>query len=139
MSNALKTQTIDDKIKAFAKLKDKRQKLQALQKELDEHYNALREDLRQVMAEKKVLTLKTEEYTITRSSRRVIKIVDHNKLIDWFTKRGITPPLKVDYYPALPVLNEAFKQGKKIKGAEESSAEYVSVRINKPKKKGGDK
>lgn len=136
MSKALATQSINDKVRTFAQLKEKRTQVANLQKELDAKYNALREDLRQVMSERKVLTLKTEEYTLSRSTRRVVRITDHDKLIAWFEKRGEKPTLKVDYYSALPAINSAFKAKQAVSGAEENSAEYVSVRLNK--RKGGE-
>ena len=138
MSKALTTKSLNAKVLTFAKLKEKRQQVKELSKELDEKYNQLREELRLEMSERKVLTLKTEDYTLYRAKRNYIRIADEDKVSDWFVKRGLVLPTKVDYYGALPAIKQALNEGKTVKGVEEEQSEYVSVRINKPTKKGGE-
>lgn len=136
MSKALTTRSIDTKVETFVKLKEKRQQLADAKKQLDEQYNQIRDELREVMKDKKVLTLKTEDYTLTRSNRQTMTIVDHQKLIKAYKKWGIPAPLKVDYWVAQTQLRDRLKANRRVPGVEMREQEYVSVRLNK---KGGEK
>jgi hypothetical protein len=135
-TNDLETLTnlsMDAQVKTFVQLKEKRAQLSKLKEELDARYDAIRASLLNIMTDKKVLTLKTEEYTVVRTHRRVVSIPDQDQAIEYFKKQGVPLPVKIDYWSALPTINSALSQDKKIPGVEEKSAEYVSVRLNKAK------
>jgi hypothetical protein len=128
----LKTLSVDAKIKTFIQLKDKRAKVAKLKADLDAMYDQLRADLLSSMNENDVLTLKTKEYTISKTTRRVVSITNQTELLEYFHSRGLELPVKLDYWGALPQINAHLKENP-VPGVEEKSAEYVAVKLNQPK------
>lgn len=131
--DTLNNLSLDAQVKTFVQLKEKRAQLSKLKEELDTRYDAIRANLLTMMADKKVLTLKTEDYTVIRTHRRVVSIPNQFEALEYFKKQGVPLPVKIDYWSALPTINSALAEDKNIPGIEEKSAEYVSVRLNKAK------
>lgn len=106
-------------------------KLVELKKQVDERYKQYREQLLDATKSLGVISLKTEEYTITRQTRKTIRISNHEVATEELKLRNIPIVTKTvldeDYMmPAIKQLVE--KDGELIPGIETSATEFVTVR-----------
>lgn len=106
-------------------------KLVELKKQVDEKYKQYREQLLEATKSLGVLSLKTEEYTITRQTRKTVKISNDEVAIEELKLRNIPVVTKTvideDYMmPAIKQLLE--KNGELIPGIQENVTEFVTVR-----------
>lgn len=105
-------------------------KVVALKKRVEEEYKRLREELLQITKDAGVLSLKTEQYTISRVKRQTTKITDHQAAINSLTERNIPIVTKTvldeDYMK--PALEQLAESGEVIPGIETFDTEYVMVR-----------
>lgn len=106
--------------------------IEAQARDLKAQADAIKAELLAVMQRDKVLTLKTEGYTISRASRATPQIEDFNKLRKSLDKADI-PYDVVEAFA--PHMSETFKQivksGKELDGLAVKETEYVAVRITK--------
>lgn len=107
-------------------------KLEAAKDKIDSALSELRADLLTATKEQGVLTLKTEDYTITRATRETLKVTDHKTAAIELDKMNIpvlTETVLSD--STKKVLKELIKQGKEFDSASVQSTEYVSIKINR--------
>ena len=107
-------------------------KLEAAKDKIDSALSELRADLLTATKEQGVLTLKTEDYTITRATRETLKVTDHKTAaieLDAMNIPVLTETVLSD--STKKVLKELIKQGKEFDSASVQSTEYISIKINK--------
>lgn len=107
-------------------------KLEAAKDKIDQALSELRADLLTATKEQGVLTLKTEDYTITRATRETLKVSDHKAAameLDAMNVPVMTETVLSD--STKKVLKELIKQGNEFDNAQVQSTEYVSIKINK--------
>jgi len=109
-------------------------KLEAAKDKIDQALSELRADLLTVTKEQGVLTLKTEDYTITRATRDTLKVSDHKAAAMELDSMNIPVATEIVLSDSTKkVLKELIKQGKEFDNATVQSTEYVSIRINPSK------
>ena len=105
-------------------------KLVELKKQVDERYKQYREELLAATKELGVLTLKTEEYTISRQVRKTVRVVNDQVAMQELEMRNIPivkkEVLDMDYMK--PAIDQLAESGEIIPGIETSATEYVTVR-----------
>jgi hypothetical protein len=118
-----------DKIAQYAKLIEVR-------KQVEERYNSLRKELLEEMKRTKVVSLKTEDYTLTRQTRKTIKVTNDRAAINALKDLGHEVVTKevmdMDYMK--PVVENLTQDGEVLPGIEEFSTEFVSIRTAAKKK-----
>lgn len=106
-------------------------KLVELKKQVDERYKQYREKLLEATKALGVLSLKTEEYTITRQTRRTVKITNDVVAIEELKLRNIPTVTKtvIDQDYMMPAIKQLLESSQEvIPGIEEFATEYVTVR-----------
>lgn len=107
-------------------------KLESAKDKIDERLSELRADLLAATKEQGVLTLKTEDYTITRATRETLKVTDHKEAAAELDKMNVPVMTETVLSDSTKkVLKELIKQGKVFDSASVSSTEYISIRVNK--------
>ena len=105
-------------------------KLEQAKRQLDERLKQLKNGLLEKMTQTDVLTLKTGNYTISRSLRTTPTILNHQQVKEELAIQGhqvITKEvIDMDYMKPLVM-------SLKPKGVEFKETSYVSIRINKKK------
>jgi hypothetical protein len=121
--------SVPDKINQYAKLIE-------VKKQIEERYDALRKDLLEEMKRTKVVSLKTETYTLTRQTRKTIKVTNDRAAITALKDLGhevITKEV-IDMEYMKPVITGLTEQGEVLAGVEEFNTEFVSIRSAGKKK-----
>lgn len=106
-------------------------KLVELKKQVDERYKQYREQLLEATRSLGVLSLKTEEYTITRQTRKTVKVTNDEVAIEELKLRNIPIVTKtvLDQDYMMPAIKQLLESGREmIPGIEEFATEYVTVR-----------
>lgn len=107
-------------------------KLEATKDKIDSALSQLRADLLEVTKQQKVMTLKTEDYTITRATRETLKVADHKAAAAELDKMNVPVMTETVLSDSTKkVLKELIKQGKVFDSASVQSTEYISIRVNK--------
>lgn len=107
-------------------------KLEAAKDKIDSALSQLRADLLEVTKQQKVMTLKTEDYTITRATRETLKVADHKAAAAELDKMNVPVMTETVLSDSTKkVLKELIKQGKEFDSASVQSTEYISIRVNK--------
>lgn len=111
-------------------------KLEEMKRQVTEKLDALKRELLVTMQAKDVLTLKTETYTISRATRKTIKVEDEKALAEDLTSRDI----EVSWVEKLSdqTINTAkvlAKSGTCPSGVQITDTPYVSIRVTKKEKK----
>lgn len=105
-------------------------KLEALKRQIEGKLATLRATLLETTRKTGVLTLKTEDYTITRATRETIKVENDKEAADYLESQGIPVETKVVLdmdYMKIPIKN--YKGD--IPGITKTQTEYIAIRINK--------
>jgi hypothetical protein len=110
---------------------EKLMKLETLKKQVSKEIEELKGQLLQVMDANNVKSLKTDKYTISRSERQTVKVLDDSKAAQALRERDVEVRM-------VEVLSDETKNMLKtmvkvadIAGVEVTNTPYVSVRINK--------
>lgn len=105
-------------------------KLVELKKQVDERYKQYREQLLDATKSLGVISLKTEEYTITRQTRKTIKISNDDVAIEELKLRNIPIMTKtvLDKDYMMPAIEQLLSSGEIIPGIETAATEFVTVR-----------
>lgn len=111
-------------------------KLIDIKKQIDQKYKEYRQELLELTKEMGVLTLKTEDITISRATRRTVKVTNDGVLKEELELRKIPivekTVLDMDYMK--PVIDKLSQEGEVIPGLDTFETEYVTVRKTKKKK-----
>lgn len=132
--NELQTITANDKAKQLLLIRHKRDQLRALINRLDEEYNQLRDDLLTETQNLKVLTLKTEEYTIQRKKSRTPRLLNQADAIADLKNRGMQYYLKLDLTAIKGALLSADRNKTPVNGIEIRETEYIAIKKNEEAK-----
>lgn len=89
------TQTPNELAKRMLSIRYKRDQLRQALNTLDNEYDLIRDALLSETQKHKVLSLKTEDYTISRKKIRTIQVDDDARAISELQKLGIQPPMTV--------------------------------------------
>lgn len=100
-------------------------KLETLHKTTEKRIKELRAHLMQVMKDTKVLTLKTEDYTITRATRQNVRVINDKLAEEELKKLGheVITKTVIDMDYMRPLLKEL-----EVPGVDKSETEYISIR-----------
>lgn len=109
-------------------LKEKIEKTRELAAVLDLKQSEVKRQLLEMIHEDHVRTIKTEFFTISRVGKPQIKIVDEDKLKDWFAENELAPIIKMDYQANLPAIKQALKEGQDVPGVAVTNTEYISIK-----------
>ncbi len=84
------------------------------------------------MRDKKVLSLKMEDMTVSRVERKTVKVIDDKILQGEIEATGNAAVMKfvVDMDYMKPVVTDMLQKGE-LDGATLTTTEYIAVRINK--------
>lgn len=108
--------------------------LEAIKKQIDEKISKYRADLLETTRNLNVLSLKTEEYVISRVKKTYTSVSDFETLKASLEKENI-PYDTVETFA--DHMKETFKQiaesGKKLEGLETKDSEYIMIRLAKEK------
>ncbi len=108
-------------------------KVLALKKKIDDEYKQLRAELLEVTKESGVVSLKTEDYTLTRQSRTTVKVTNHKAAISALEDREVPVTTKVvlddDYMK--PIYKKMLEEGEVIPGIDSFTTEFVTIRMKK--------
>lgn len=126
--NKLTITTPNDQAKRLLAIRYKRDQLREALNVLDGEYDALRDALLVEMRKNRVMSLKTEAYTITRKSVTNPFILNSDEAIKDMQKRGIEPIIKLDLVANKQMLLLAVRDGRPIKGTDIKVTEYVTIK-----------
>ena len=108
--------------------------LQAIVYKLKPEIESLKADLLKVTKDLNVLTLKTEQYTITRAKKETISVENFNILEKALKENHIPYGTKIVFADYMGLVFKKLVKDKKIlPGLEIKETEYISIRL-----KGGD-
>lgn len=104
-----------------------------LKDKVEAAYKLLRANLLEVTKKNKVLSLKTETYTISRVQRNTVKVTNDKVAIKSLEMLNV--PVETKVVLDMDYMKEPLKQlidrGEQIDGVESFATEYVQVRKNK--------
>lgn len=108
--------------------------LQAIVTELKPQIAELKADLLQTLLSLGVLTLKTEEYTISRAKRITPEVTNFKALVEELKKNKIPYGTQVVFADYMNVtFKKLIEDKRELDGLEAKETEYVSVRIKEKK------
>ena len=105
-------------------------KLEQLHREIKGRLDNMKSQLLAKTKELDVITLKTGSYTISRASRKTIKVLSKKGLAKELEGMGLEVLYAIDMDYMKPVVKNVID---KLEYATETETEYVSIRIAKPK------
>jgi len=106
--------------------------LQQIMKEIKPEIDELKADLLRVTQELDVYTLKTGEYTISRSKRITPQITDFDALKADLVKNEIEVYTEEVFAPQMDlVFKLAIEKGREFEGLDGKTTEYISIRLAK--------
>ena len=126
--NLAKYQTPDEKAQRMLTLRFKRDQLREMLNTLDEEYDAIRDELLTETQKLGIITLKTENYTISRKKSLNPHVVDQAKAIEDMNKRGLTPIMKLDALALKGTFLAAARNATPIDGVEIKETEYIAIK-----------
>ena len=109
--------------------------LEAIKKQINVRIAEYKTELLEVMQAQRALTLKTEDYTVTRAKRVTPQVVDFKLLKQSLDEANIpyeTHEVFIDQMSI--VFKQLIDDKKNMPGLEASETEYIMVRIAKEKK-----
>jgi glutamate-1-semialdehyde aminotransferase len=118
---------------AIAKAK-RLMELQALYKQIKPEIDQLKAELLEITKKLGVVTLKTEDYTISRVKKVTPEVTDFETLKAELEKNNIpygTKEVFADYMSL--TFKKLIEDGRKLEGLEAKESEYVAVRLAKGK------
>ena len=108
--------------------------LQALVKSVKPEIDELKADLLKVTQDLGVLTLKTEEYTISRAKRITPEVTDFKTLVEELKENKIPYGLQTVFADYMTVtFKKLIEDGRELDGLEAKITEYIAVRIREKK------
>ncbi len=106
--------------------------LETIKKQVNERIAQYKEELLYIMQQQKALTLKTEDYIVTRAKRVTPQVIDFNTLKDSLEKNEIPVVTEEVFAPQMDVVfKNLIEMGKPIDGLEAKTTEYIMVKVNK--------
>lgn len=109
--------------------------LQAVYKQIKPEIDRLKEDLLVTMQESKTLSLKTEDYTISRAKKVTPRVVDFDALKKYLKKNKIPFETKEVFHERMGLVFKALiDEGREAEGLEGLLTEYISIRVREEKK-----
>ena len=106
-------------------------KLEQMKKEIEDRLPILRAGLLETMKELKVLTLKTEEYTISKVSYNRLVVTDDEAAKLSLEKNNVKVAWKLDMPQMKTSIRALLKEGIEFDGITPTATEFVSVRLTK--------
>jgi regulator of replication initiation timing len=129
MKNNITVSVPNLQAKRMLAIRFKRDQLRETINKLDAEYDLLRNNLLGVMQENSVLTLKTEDYTISRKKMKTVTVLDDARAIDELQNKGYQPSItvKLNWRAMGQGIYKALNEGV-LKGvAEVKITEYVAI------------
>lgn len=109
--------------------------LEAMQREIRERRDELKEDLLAYMQKNKTLGLKTEDYTLTRAKRITPQVEDFETLKKSLEAQDIPYEIQEVFADQMKlVFKQAINEGRDLPGLAGLETEYVMIRIKEDKK-----
>lgn len=117
--------------KRMLAIRFKRDQLRETINKLDAEYDLLRNNLLGVMKENSVLSLKTEDYTISRKKMKTVTVLNDDLAIKELQENGYEPSvtIKLNWRAMGQTIYKAIGEG--LKNAEVKVVEYVAIKQGK--------
>lgn len=123
--------TPNEQAKQMLTIRHKRDQLREALNILDAEYNQLRDALLLETQKHKVLSLKTEDYTISRKKIKSLIILDDIRAINELKEAGYQPSIstKLNWRSMGQAIFGAVEKGE-LKSAEVKTTEYIAIKKN---------
>jgi hypothetical protein len=115
--------------KRMLAIRYKRDQMRQAVNALDAEYNVLRDDLLTEMQKHSVLSLKTEDYTISRKKMKTVNVLDDGQAIRELQDAGYSPSItvKLNWRAMGQAIFKALKESD-IPAAQVRITEYVAIK-----------